>query len=162
MQHAPINDPAWTAGSAKRRQAGPSRPGQGGGAALSRALPGLHGQALSRASGEGSRLRLGLRLVEVASAVEGRCRKGAAQRRAPEEARAAAPAGDDAASGRFAPRLAGRPAPARPHPRIKSGSRPGTTMDDGTGRSTRRSSPRRKARLPSWRSRRFSRSRACQ
>ena len=71
--------------------------------------------------------------------------KRAAQRRAPEEARAAAPAGDDAASGRFASRLARWPAPARPHPRIKSGD------DDGrrTGRSTRRSSPRRKARQPS-------------
>ena len=83
-------------------QAGPGGSGRGGGAALSRALPGLHGQALPRASHQGSRLRLGLHLAEAASAVEGRCRKGAAQRGAPEEARAAAPAGDDAASGRFA------------------------------------------------------------
>src|SRR5271169_1037053 len=32
-------------------QAGSGRPGAGGGGALSRALPGFHGQALSRASG---------------------------------------------------------------------------------------------------------------
>ena len=54
---------------------------------------------------------------------KGVVRKGAAQRGAPEEARAAAPAGDDAASGRFAPRLArGRP----PLDLI-------VTMDDATG-----------------------------
>src|SRR5271167_1777520 len=38
--------------------AGSRRPGRGGGAALSRALPRLHGQALPRASGERSRPRL--------------------------------------------------------------------------------------------------------
>src|SRR5271168_4246997 len=43
-------------------QAGSGRPGGGSGAALSRALSRLHGQALPRASGEGSRLRLGLHL----------------------------------------------------------------------------------------------------
>src|SRR6516225_87315 len=49
-----------TAGLARRGQAGPGGPGGGGGAALPRALPGLYGQALRRASGEGPWLRLGL------------------------------------------------------------------------------------------------------
>jgi hypothetical protein len=69
-------------------QAGPGGSGGGSGAALSRALPGLHGQALPRASHQGPRLRLGLHLDEAASAMEGCRRKGAAQRRAPQEARA--------------------------------------------------------------------------
>ncbi len=47
-----------------------------------------------------------LHLAQGASAMGGRGGQGAAQGRAPEEARAAAVAGDDAASGRFAPRLA--------------------------------------------------------
>ena len=95
-------------------QAGSGRPGRGGGAALSRALPGLHRQALPRASDEGPWLRLGLHLDEAASSVDGRGGEGAAQGRASEEARAAAVAGDDGASGRLAPRLARRPGGARP------------------------------------------------
>src|SRR5277367_4468604 len=89
--------------------AGSRRPGRGGGAALSRALPRLHGQALPRASGEGPRLRLGLHLDQASSSVDGGGREGAAQGGAPAQARAASAAGDDAASGRLAPRLARRP-----------------------------------------------------
>ena len=70
-------------------QAGPGRPGGGGRAALSRALPGLHGQALPRASDQGPRLWLGLHLAEAASSVGGRRAEGAAQGRPPQEARAA-------------------------------------------------------------------------
>ena len=55
----------------------PVEPGGGGGAARSRALPGFYGQALPRASGEGPRLRLGLHLVEAASAMGGRGGEGA-------------------------------------------------------------------------------------
>jgi len=40
---------------------------------------GFYGQALSRASGEGSRLRLGLHLDEASSAMERGCSQGAAQ-----------------------------------------------------------------------------------
>src|SRR4249919_2276534 len=61
------------------------------------------------ASGEGSWLWLGLHPVEAASSVEGRGRPGAAQGSAPQEARASAAAGHDAASGRFAARLARGP-----------------------------------------------------
>ena len=50
------------------------------------------------------RLRLGLHLAQAASAMGGRCSQGAAQGDAPEEARAAAVAGHDAAS---------EPAPAK-------------------------------------------------
>src|ERR1700722_3530417 len=91
-------------------QAGPGRPCGRSGAALSRALPGLHGQAFPRASHQGPRLRLGLHLVEAASAMGGRCSEGAAQRSPPQEARAAAAAGHDAAPGRLAARLARWPA----------------------------------------------------
>src|ERR1700722_17802943 len=124
----------WTLGRPARQglgQAGSERPGGRSGAALSRAPPGFHRQAFPRASGEGPRLRLELHLAEAASSVEGRCRKGAAQRGAPEEARAAAPAGGDAAS---------EPAPAK----AGDGSRHAwlagqpaldliVTMDDATG-----------------------------
>ena len=68
--------------------------------------PWLHGQALSRASGEGPRLWLGLHVAEASSAVEGRGGEGAAQGGASEEARAPATAGDDAAPGR--PRVTAR------------------------------------------------------
>jgi hypothetical protein len=59
-------------------------------------------------------LRLGLHLVEAASAVDGGRGPGAAQRRPLQEARAASPAGDDAASGRLAARLARGRTRARP------------------------------------------------
>jgi hypothetical protein len=95
-------------------QAGPERPGGGSEAALSRALPGLHGQALPQASHQGPRLRLGLHLDEAASAVERRCSESAAQERPPAQARAPSAAGDDAASGRLAPPMARGPS-ARPH-----------------------------------------------
>ena len=67
-------------------QAGSGGPGGGSGAALSRALPGLHGQAFPRASHQGPRLRLGLHLDQAASAMDGRCvgkapRKGAHRRK---------------------------------------------------------------------------------
>ena len=75
---------SWTAGSARRRQAVPVI-GRGGGAALSRALPGLHGRALPRASHQGSRLRLGYTWLKL-RVVEGRCRKARAKG-PPEEAR---------------------------------------------------------------------------
>src|ERR1700722_7930770 len=94
--------------------AGSGRPGGGGGAPLPRALPGLHGQAFPRASGEGPWLRLGLHLAEAAPAMGGRRAKGPAQGRRSEEARAAAFAGHDAAPGWLAARLARRPSAARP------------------------------------------------
>ena len=65
-------------------QAGPVRPGGGGGAALSRALSGFHRQALPRASGEGPWLWLGLHLDEAAPSVGGAGAQGAAQGGAPE------------------------------------------------------------------------------
>src|SRR5271157_3012439 len=55
-----------------------------------------------------------LHLVEAASSVEGCGGEGAAQGGAPQEARAAAIAGDDAASGRLAARMARGRAGARP------------------------------------------------
>jgi hypothetical protein len=51
-----------------------------------------------------------LHLAEAASAMGGRCPEGAARGGASAQARAAAVAGDDAASGRLAPRLARGPA----------------------------------------------------
>src|ERR1700733_3075250 len=98
---------------ARRVRPGAGRPGGGGGAPLPRALPGLHGQALPRASGEGPWLRLGLHLAEAAPAMGGRRAKGPAQGRPSEEARAAAFAGHDAAPGWLAARLARRPSAAR-------------------------------------------------
>ena len=92
---------------------GSGRPGRGGGAALSRALSGLHRQALPRASGEGSRLRLGLHLDQASSPVDGGGGEGAAQGGSSKEAGAAAVAWHDAASGRLAARMARRPAGAR-------------------------------------------------
>ena len=59
--------------------AGPGGPGRGSGAALPRAPSGLHGQAFPRASHQGPRLRLGLRLAQAASAVVGRRAQGAAK-----------------------------------------------------------------------------------
>ena len=59
----------------------------------------LHGQALPRASGEGPWLRVGLHMAQAAPAMGVRCSQGAAQGRASEEARTAAAAGHDAASG---------------------------------------------------------------
>src|ERR1700722_11699873 len=91
-------------------QAGSERPGGGSGAALSRALSGLHGEALPRASGEGSRLRLGLHLDEAAPSVEGRGRQGAAQGRASAQARAACVAGMLHQDGSRHAWLAGAPA----------------------------------------------------
>ena len=122
----------------------PSGSGGGGGAALSRALPGFYGQAFPRASGEGPRLWLGLHLAQAASAVDGRRAEGAAQGGASAQARAAAVAGDDAAS---------EPAPAKAgdgsrhewlegQPRSISLSRSTTRR----GRSIRRFWSRRKAR----------------
>jgi Winged helix-turn helix len=70
--------------------------------------------SIPRASGEGPWFRLGLHLVEAASAVDGGRGPGAAQRRPSQEARAASPAGDDAASGRLAARLARGRTRARP------------------------------------------------
>jgi len=129
-------------------QASPERPGRGSGAALSRALPRLYGEALSRASGDGPRLRLGLHLDEAASSVEGRGRKGAAQGGAPQKARAASAAGRDAASGRVAPRLARGRAGARPDRHLRRCD--GIDLFGVSGRGGRRG-PR-----PSGRSRRFS------
>ena len=137
----------WTAGSARRRASGSRSTGPRSGAALSRALPGLHGQALSRASGEGPRLRLGLHLDQASSSVDGGGRESAAQGGASEEARAAAAAG------------------MMLH---QDGSRHGwlegqealdliVTMDGATGRSIRCSWWRRRARpRPSGRRRRCS------
>jgi Helix-turn-helix domain len=71
-------------------------------------LPWFYGQAFPRASHQGPRLRLGLHLVEAASAMGGRCSEGAAQRSPPQEARAGAAAGHDAAPGRLAARLGSR------------------------------------------------------
>src|SRR3984957_20964199 len=65
-----------------------------------------------------------LHLAEAASAMGGRCSEGAAQRGAPQEARAAAVAGDDAASGRPPARLArgsGCPRPDFDHGRRDGG-----------------------------------------
>jgi hypothetical protein len=84
-------------GSASVGQAGLRRPGGGGGAALSRALSGLHGQAFPRASGEGPRLRLGLHRAEAASALGGAGVQGGAKGGASAQARAAAAARHDAA-----------------------------------------------------------------
>ena len=83
-------------------KAGSARPGAGGGGALTSALCGLPRQALPRASGEGSRLRLGVHLDESFSAVARLADEGAAQGRSPAQTRAAAAAGDNAASGRLA------------------------------------------------------------
>ena len=62
---------------------------------------------------QGPWLRLGLHVDEAAPSVDGRRRQGAAQGRAPQEARAPAPAWDAAAPGRLAARLARGPAAAR-------------------------------------------------
>jgi len=62
---------------------------------------GFHGQAFPRASGEGPWFRLGLHLAQAAPAMGGRCSQGAAQGGASAQARAAAAAGHDAASGRL-------------------------------------------------------------
>ena len=70
-----------------------------------------------------SRLRLGLHLDQASSSVDGGGREGAAQGGAPAQARAAAAAGDDAAPGRLAPRLA----------RGRGAARPDRDMDDATG-----------------------------
>ena len=94
-------------------QAGSGGPGGGGGGALSGPLQRLHGEAFSRVSGARSLVRVGLHLDEDVSALEGLAGEGEEARRASAQAAAPAIAGDDAASGRLAARMARRPAGAR-------------------------------------------------
>ena len=84
----------------------------GGRGALQDPLRRVHGEALSRTSDAPSWVHVGLHLDQDLPACAGPAREGPAARGAPPQTATPALAGDDAASGRLAARLAGWPAGA--------------------------------------------------